>query len=1155
MNIPAGRKVHELIRQKRVLDAINEIENEAESTEAQLAYDKSVQEAKKEYACARIQGLIRGFLDRLVAAQKRLERHAAGTINALLRGRLGRKRWMYEYWKKISVVKSEDGLKDILERSTCTRESKDRKEPWKEFFDPLTNSFWYYDPKTKLNTWECPLQFQRNLVCCWEGYHQFGGLPSQPKCRMVFDSTIAYQNHMRTAHRWYCSACDTSNPGIVFPKCSLCGNTLSGDGINAEEVVQSAVSKLQFKLYQFLLHDKATEKTGYKLKDRIIKKTLDARQKERTDKVIANTVAEEVKMSQQDHSDPLSSTISLLTDDEFNRSFELKLSRERRKKSVMAQSRVTMNAPMISDVNTSEGTQKLQIITEGSIIDNVSAQFSPLATNASTSEQVPLSPSLASPEGLIAVDVAETPQSGDFVSPKGTRRRQGIAVNIGAQTKDLDKKGKTKAQIKALKKQKNAIELALAEFKQNAFLYEDIDQKVKEGIIPPTEFEKVLVATSDAAQQELAANAVQEEISVESSQTAYNLGMEKGDQRLQVCKRFQRGACSKAACPFAHPGLRDSAEVNFIRIPSTMYKVPYVLICAENLDLKCELGSRCPKYHVYVRPSTEKIIRSLYQKSVGDKFKTFKSGATLDGEVYDDKYNGKAVMTWPNGSTYVGSWKNDLRHGIGIFRTTSGIEYIGEFEKGVKHGFGVLRHPNGEEYVGEFFEGRMEGVGRLSSASGDIYEGQFERNKYNGIGIFTTKVGNKYMGHMKDGKAHGLGVQVMLNGQKYKGYFDANHRHGKGVCSYKNGSKYAGDWYRGVHEGFGVYVSPINERYIGQWRASKKHGNGRYYFENGDFYDGEFKLDLAAGKGAYYSHDGNVYYGMWENDMRNGRGTYVFNNGSRYTGNWVDNDIHGKGKFDYANGCYYRGEFDRNRKHGKGIFTWANLNCFKGEFVHDEMRGKGEMKYQKGHRYIGDWAGNKKNGYGIFYYADGHIYEGHWVDDQRVGKGKMTFFPGLLIEESYDGDWVDDQKHGRGKYAYRKDEGTIYDGDWVWGTRHGEGKITYADGSFYRGEFKQEQMWGKGVYISKEGAQYEGDWVNNMRHGVGTLMSSDGSIYQGEFWANMKQGKGFEIRVDGTKYEGIWDCGLCVGEGRSTIQVGQGANGGPTQITVKCFSF
>ena len=46
-------------------------------------------------------------------------------------------------------------------------------------------------------------------------------------------------------------------------------------------------SKMNAKLYQFLLDDKAKEKTAYKLKDRLIKKTLDARHKERYDNVIA----------------------------------------------------------------------------------------------------------------------------------------------------------------------------------------------------------------------------------------------------------------------------------------------------------------------------------------------------------------------------------------------------------------------------------------------------------------------------------------------------------------------------------------------------------------------------------------------------------------------------------------------------------------------------------------------------------------------------------------------------------------------------------------------------------------------------------------------------------------------------------------------------
>ena len=249
-------------------------------------------------------------------------------------------------------------------------------------------------------------------------------------------------------------------------------------------------------------------------------------------------------------------------------------------------------------------------------------------------------------------------------------------------------------------------------------MFDDVDQKVKEGIIPPTEFDMVMDATSEAAQQRLADEALNEDTEKESIQPVYDLGMEKGNQRLQVCKKYQRGACSKSSCPFAHPEVRDNADVSFCRLPSTMYKIPYVLICAENLEFKCELGSKCPKYHIYVRPTTEKIIRTLYQKAKGNRYKTFKSGATLDGEVYDDQYNGMAVMSWPNGSTYVGNWKDDMRHGLGIFRTDTGIEYIGEYERGLKHGFGVLRHPNGEEYTGEFFEGRMEGIGTLSSASG-----------------------------------------------------------------------------------------------------------------------------------------------------------------------------------------------------------------------------------------------------------------------------------------------------------------------------------------------------------------------------------------------------------------------------------------------------
>ena len=220
MRIPVERKIQLLAAKKHELDTFNEIEDGAEKLGEQLEYNRRVMIARKHRAASRIQGLIKGFLSRLLAAQLRLEYKCTLVIQSLVRGFLGRKRWMYEYWKKISVVKSKQGLADLLERSTLTRDSKGQGagSGWREYFDSLTNSFWYFDPKTRLNTWVCPLAFQKELVCTWNGFQEYGGLPSQPKCRCVFDSTTSYQNHMRLQHRWYCPACDTANRFVKHPK-------------------------------------------------------------------------------------------------------------------------------------------------------------------------------------------------------------------------------------------------------------------------------------------------------------------------------------------------------------------------------------------------------------------------------------------------------------------------------------------------------------------------------------------------------------------------------------------------------------------------------------------------------------------------------------------------------------------------------------------------------------------------------------------------------------------------------------------------------------------------------------------------------------------------------------------------------------------------
>lgn len=135
MRVAIERKTLDLHSKKKVLDRLNEIKDGAESLEAQLDYDHRVYAARELLALARIQGLIRGFLGRIYAEEVRVRRKATITLQSVFRGRIGRKRWMYEYWKKISVVKSKDALDELIKRSTKTREAVIRKvQIWQEVF-------------------------------------------------------------------------------------------------------------------------------------------------------------------------------------------------------------------------------------------------------------------------------------------------------------------------------------------------------------------------------------------------------------------------------------------------------------------------------------------------------------------------------------------------------------------------------------------------------------------------------------------------------------------------------------------------------------------------------------------------------------------------------------------------------------------------------------------------------------------------------------------------------------------------------------------------------------------------------------------------------------------------------------------------------------
>lgn len=1189
MSKAVGRRAHVLEIRKKLNEDQFDIAIESDQLVDDAAAAARLEKAKQHYASCRVQGIVRGFLSRALFKELVQEYRAAKFIQRVMRGKLGRMKWMREYWKSLSVVKSPEALRELLKRSVFQREAKlsGSTTYWKEFFDPVSNMFWYYESRSMLSTWNCPVALQKNLVCSWNGFQDFGGLPSVGKCRKVFDNVAEYHGHVRDAHRWHCVSCSAINGGAVFPMCGLCGNDSSENAEDGDHALKHAMAEVQSKMAIFMATEKSSiDKSGdkYVLKNRMIQLSLEkterVKQKRETLKNKRNgVVAEEDEESKSGSSKSRGTVFA----DSRAAGISDESTKGSKKKSKHHEHHHKKSKPM--SVKQLEAEEKRAKGLEWDQQDSVRREkqlhvtgcLLPLAPlfNLREDEEGRMIKEEAPP--LLYQSKGENQYAGLFRSVQEAAEHK-VDVELGGREgeKERFRDPVTRGLIPtpvfdSLTKSKIKLDGDETSQAGGTAMAEDSDDDLMEAE-ERAQAELEGKESVDGSQAASGKDSKGEESSIGPDKVdggAHEMLMDAfremeavdGLARMQCCAAFLEGRCSKTSCPLAHPGIRDSVEVQHMRLPGRVKKIAFVACCPHyngNAHTGCAEAGSCPNYHIYIRPSTRDIILRIYPKKKGENCKVMPSGAEVTGTRVEGKLHGFGVMTWASGATYSGDWKNDQREGLGIYRTPKGTEYSGGWLNGKRHGFGCYINSIGEEYVGHWEDGRMHGVGRLRSANGDYFEGEFKHHRYDGVGIFTKANGDKFMGFCRDGMACGLGVLALGTGEKYKGHFDRNLRHGKGACAYPTGARYAGEWYRGTPEGFGVFVAPNGERYVGGFSAGKKHGQGRYFFLDGSFYDGTFFKNKAKDFGVYFFASGDKYAGNWENDKRNGRGTYKYANGSVYTGNWVNNNIDGKGKFDWSYGAHYRGEFKMNSKHGRGIFTWPNGNVYRGQFDHEKICGAGEMTYASGHKYVGMWRDNKKNGEGTFTYVNGAVYSGAWVDDTRHGKGKLAFLPGTFVEEYYEGDWVDDMKHGKGKYVFRKDEGTMYEGDWEKDRRHGQGKIAYKDGSYYRGDFEHEKMHGQGVYIGADGSQYQGDWEHNMRQGEGTLLAPDGSIYHGQFHQNMRHGNGKLQYPDGNIYEGVWEGNVIRGEGltgKYTLMIGDTVKGGPEQVTLRCFPY
>lgn len=266
------------------------------------------------------------------------------------------------------------------------------------------------------------------------------------------------------------------------------------------------------------------------------------------------------------------------------------------------------------------------------------------------------------------------------------------------------------------------------------------------------------------------------------------------------------------------------------------------------------------------------------------------------------------------------------------------------------------------------------------------------------------------------------------------------------------------------------------------------------------------------------------------------------------------------------------GETFDSLAHGKGtLFIYAadtlyerkEMEAWLGAIEPSSVIQIGEKEH-----YVGEIKGDEFNGYGV-YKKNEDTYIGDFKDSKP--SGFLKWYKGKQIY--YEGEWEKGVFHGVG--IYYKENGTIKAGEWDYGkltqaevdfilpNGHYRGYVKnnqpdkhgimeYADGSFYRGGWKEGKWHGKGLYVSgndsiltiwAEGQlngetliqtpyfSFEGGYFEGYPHGFGSLSVPESLEFVGYFREGERNGYGEIVLKNGDSYKGDWVNGLFQGEG------------------------
>jgi len=109
--------------------------------------------------------------------------------------------------------------------------------------------------------------------------------------------------------------------------------------------------------------------------------------------------------------------------------------------------------------------------------------------------------------------------------------------------------------------------------------------------------------------------------------------------------------------------------------------------------------------------------------------------------------------------------------------------------------------------------------------------------------------------------------------------------------------------------------------------------------------------------------------------------------------------------------------------------------------------------------------------------------------------------------------------------------GTFYEGEWKNNQRNGVGCFTWQNKDRYIGEWLEDCKHGHGLMLWVNGDRYDGFWKTDLRHGTATYKYDNGGKYVGQYEHDERHGTGKFFWPDGDFYEGTWRSGGRSGPG------------------------